>query len=124
MTLDNLTTIGHLEHFLDGSERCTYQPLSDKDERYRWVQSTLVRFSYLTRTKAEKGVIKRFTGKISGYSRQQVTRLIPQYTKTGQCVRGRPTGGKFTRCYLDADIIRLAELDRLHEAPCGAQEAV
>lgn len=120
MTLDNLTTIKHLERFLDGSEPCTYQPLIDKDECYPWIQGTLVRFHYLTRTKQEKGLIRRFIVKISGYSRQQVTRLITQYTKPGRCIRGRPTGGEFARRYADADIRRLAELAKLHEAPCGA----
>ena len=120
MTLDQLTTIEQLQRFLDGSESCTYQPLSDKDERYRWVQSTLVRFHYMTRKKREKGIVIRFLRKISGFSRQQLTRLISQYIKTGRCIRGRPAGGEFARRYLNEDVLRLAELDRLHDAPCGA----
>lgn len=120
MTLDQLTTIEQLQRFLNGSESCTYQPLSDKDERYRWVQSTLVRFRYLTRKKREKGIIIRFLRKISVFSRPQLTRLISQYIKTGRCVRGRPTGGTFARRYSNVDILRLAELDQLHDAPCGA----
>lgn len=120
MTLDQLTTIEQLERFLDGSTPCTYQPLEDKDDRYRWVQRTLVRFRYLTCKKQEKGVLRRFISKMSGYSIQQVTRLITQYKHTGQCIRGRPSGGQFARRYTNADILRLAELDQLHGAPCGA----
>ena len=120
MTLDQLTTIDQVDKFLEGSAPCTYHPLSDKDERYKWIQSTLVRFRYTTLRKCDKGVIRRFIIKISAYSSQQVTRLISQYVKTGQCVRGKASGGQFARRYTNSDSIRLAELDRLHDAPCGA----
>lgn len=120
MTLDNLITIEQWERFLDGSTLCTYRPLDNKDERYHWIQSTLVRFRYLTRKKREKGIIRRFISKISGYSLQQVTRLITQYKKTGKCICGRSSGGQFACRYSDTDIRRLAQLDQLHDAPCGA----
>ena len=120
MTLNDFTTIDQLERFLDSSEICQYQADASKDERYQWVQKTLVQFRYTTLTKHEKGVLIRYLRKISGYSRQQVTRLINQYVKTGKCERRQCTSKGFTRRYTEADIRLLADLDTLHETPCGA----
>ncbi len=120
MTLDDLTTIDQLEQFLDGSKICHYQPEASKDERYQWIQKTLVQFRYTTLSKREKGVVIRYVMKISGYSRQQVTRLIRQYVKTGKCVRRQCTSRGFSRRYTEADTRLLADLDALHETPCGA----
>ena len=56
---------------------------SDKDACYRWIQGELVKFRYLRLSRQGKGVVIRYLMKISGYSRQQLTRLIAQYRKTG-----------------------------------------
>lgn len=120
MTLKDFTTIAHLERFLDSSSVCNYQPDGGKEERYQWVQKTLVQFRYATLGKREKGVVIRYLMKISGYSRQQITRLISQYIKTGQCKRRQCTSNGFSRRYTQADIQLLADLDALHETPCGA----
>ena len=120
MTLNELTTIEQLEHFLDGSQICSYEVLSTKDERYAWTQKTLVQFRYTTLSKREKGVVVQYLGKISGYSRAQLKRLIQQYVKTGKCVRRQQTCRGFSRRYTDTDIRLLSELDELHESPCGA----
>ena len=57
--------------------------------------------------------------KISGYSRQQVTRLIGQYRKTGRLQRRQRTITGFRRKYLAQDIRLLAAMDERHETPCG-----
>ena len=57
--------------------------------------------------------------KISGYSRQQVTRLIGQYRKTGRLQRRQRTVTGFRRKYLAQDIRLLAAMDERHETPCG-----
>ena len=57
MTLTNLATINHLERFLDGSEACHYELPGNKDERYRWIQKTLVQFRYTTLGKRDKGAV-------------------------------------------------------------------
>lgn len=120
MTLKDYTTIEQLECFLNSSEICQYHPDGSKDERYQWIQTTLVRFRYITLGKREKGIVIRYLIKISGYSRQQVTRLITQYVKTGQCKRRQSTAKGFSRRYTEGDIRLLADIDVLHETPCGA----
>jgi hypothetical protein len=120
MTLNDLTTIEHLKGFLEGTQTCVYTVLSDKDEQYRWIQKTLVQMRYLTLKKRERGVVIRFLMKVSGYSRQQVTRLIKQYTEHGRIVRRQRTARGFSRRYTTTDILLLGMLDELHESPSGS----
>ena len=55
------------------------------------------------------------------YSRQQITRLIQRYAKTGK-VSWKPcrsNGVSFKKKYTTADITLLAKMDERHDAPCG-----
>lgn len=120
MTLNQLTTVDQLQDFLDGTQICAYKVLSSKDEQYQWIQRTLVQFRYIGLKKADKGIVIRCLIKISGYSRQQLTRLIKQYQKTGEIVRTQQTNRGFSIRYTDTDIRLLADLDEWHQSPCGA----
>jgi hypothetical protein len=57
--------------------------------------------------------------KISGYSRQQLTRLIAQYRKTGRLQRRQRTVAGFKPRYTELDIRLLAAMDERHGTPCG-----
>ena len=68
--------------------------------------------------KSDKGIIIHFLSKITGYSRQQVTRLIAQYKKTG-CIKWEPCRNQgFFRKYTEKDIRLLAKADEHHDTPC------
>jgi len=84
MKLEDLTTIDQLVDFLSGTQAVAFSVISDKDACYRWIQGELVKFRYLKLSRQGKGVVIRYLMKISGYSRQQLTRLIAQYRKTGR----------------------------------------
>jgi hypothetical protein len=58
--------------------------------------------------------------RVSGYSRQTVTRLVSQYGAQGTLRRRQRTVAGFVRYYSDAEARRLAELDELQGTPCGA----
>lgn len=79
MNINDLNTIDQLEQFLTGSQSVAFLVASSKDECYRGIQRTLVKFRYPTLNKRSKGVVVRFLIKITGYSRQQITRLVKQY---------------------------------------------
>ena len=79
MKLDDLRSIDQLRDFLEGTQEVAFAVLTGKDERYRWMQQTLIKFHYRRLSKADKGIVFRYLMKISGYSRQQVSRLIGQY---------------------------------------------
>ena len=120
MNLDQLTRIEDIERFLDGSQAVIYAVGTSKDERYKWVQTTLVRLRYYGLTRREKGVVLKFIAKITGYSRQQVTRLVAQYKATGRVRRKVPAvNNGFQKRYSNEDIRLLVELDKLHGTPSG-----
>lgn len=119
MKLEDLTTIDQLTEFLSGTHAVAFLVSSDKDTCYRWIQDELARFRYRTLPRQSKGVLIRYLMKVSGYSRQQITRLIAQYRKTGRLRRRQRTSSGFTRKYTEKDIRLLAEMDRRHDTPCG-----
>lgn len=120
MTLNDLTTLEQIDQFMSGSQACAYQVADTRAARYAWVQGTLIRFGYHSLNRRHKGILIRYLMKISGYSRQQLTRLIAAYVATGQVSPRRSVRHRFARRYNDDDIRLLAHLDQLHEAPCGA----
>jgi transposase InsO family protein len=119
MTLNALTTIAHLEEFLAGTQPVAFSVLSSKDECYQWIQTTLLRFEYRALSKPQKGIVIRYLQKMSGYSRQQLTRLIHQYRQTGCVTRRQRTVQGFARRYTENDIRLLAAMDARHDTPCG-----
>lgn len=120
MKLEDLRTVEQLKDFLSGTQAVAFSVLSDKENRYRWLQGELVKFRYLTLSRADKGVVIRYRMKLSGYSRQQLTRLIAPYRKTGRLQRRQRTVSGFKTKYTKEDIRRLAALDERHDTPCGA----
>ena len=83
MKLDDLWSIDQLRDFLEGAQEVAFAVLTGKDERYRWMQQTLIKFGYRRLSKADQGIVIRYLMKMSGYARQQVTRLIGQYIHSG-----------------------------------------
>jgi len=119
MNVDNLTTTESLEQFLEGNQAIAFRVLGDKSDRYEFVQKILVKFQYLTCPKSDRGIITRFLMKVTGYSRQQLTRLIGQYKKTGY-IKWKPCRTQGFACrYTAKDIRLLAKTDEQHETPCG-----
>lgn len=119
MKLEDLKTIDELTEFLTGTQIVAFSVISNKDENYQWIEGVLVKFEYRGLSKADKGVVIRYLKKISGYSRQQITRLIGQYLKTGRLKRRQRTTKGFIRKYTTKDISLLAAMDERHDTPCG-----
>ena len=119
MNEKDLVTIKQVTQFLEGTQPIAFIVLSDKEDRYQWIQRTLIRFDYGKLKRQDKGIIRQYLIKISGYSRQQVTRLIKQYQKGSRLVRRQRTVNGFRRRYTNADIQLIAYLDELHDQPNG-----
>ena len=119
MNLDNLTSIDQLADFLSGTQTVAFSVLSSPTARYEWVHKTLVRFRYLTLSRRHQGIVIGVLIKVSGYSRQQITRLIAQYRTTGTLKRRQRTVAGFTQKYTPVDIGLLAAMDERHDTPCG-----
>ena len=119
MKLEDLKTIEQLIDFLSGTHAVAFSVISDKDACYHWIQRELVKFHYLSCPRSAKGVIIQYLMKVSGYSRQQLTRLIAQYRKTGRLRRCQRTVAGFKKKYTEKDIRLLAAMDERHNTPCG-----
>ena len=88
-------------------------------ERYAWIQAALIRLSYPSLSKADKGVARRYLQKMTGYSRQQLTRLIQQYRKTGHLKRRASARHRFPLRDPEQDVLLLAETDTVHHTLSG-----
>ncbi len=119
MKLDELKTITQWADFLSGNQAVAFVVVTDKDERYQFIEKMLKRFHYQQLSRKDKGVLIQFLSKLSGYSRQQLTRLIQQYLKLGGLKRRQVTARGFQTKYTTGDIRLLAELDKRHDAPNG-----
>lgn len=75
MNIKHLKTMQQVADFLHGSG--AFEPTSaTQPERYQWIDKTLSHFRYDSRSRADKGLLRVYLCRISGYSRQQITRLI------------------------------------------------
>lgn len=119
MQIDNLQSISEMEDFLSGSQAIVFVVAANKDERYRFIESLLKRFRYTRLKRAQKGTVIQFIMKITGYSRQQVTRHIERFKKEGSLKRHQKTTNGFENIYTAEDVRLLAELDRRHDTPNG-----
>ena len=119
MKVEDLTSIDQLTDFLSGTQAVVFSVISDKDACYRWIQAELLKFRYLRQSRHGKGGVLRYLMKISGYSRQQLTRLIAQYRQTGRLRRRQRTVSGFRKKYTRQDIRLLAAMDERHDTPCG-----
>jgi hypothetical protein len=118
MNDSHIETLEQVRQFLGGVAIMEIT-IPSNTEGYQWIQGTLVRFRYLTLSKADRGLIRRYLRQISGYSRAQITRLIKQYRKTGKIQRRQRTVKGFTSKYTRQDIRLLAQLDELHGTLSG-----
>lgn len=120
MNARDLRTVEQLREFLEGVRAVAFEVPGGKAERYEWMRQVLARFLYPTLGRRDKGTVVRYLMKVTGYSREQVFRLIRQYGKTGRLdLRPRSQGQKFTRRYTVSDIRLLAAMDERHNTPNG-----
>ncbi len=113
-----IETIEQVREYLAGSGAMK-MAISSKVDRYAWVQSTLVRFGYLTLKKAERGWLLKYLQQVSGYSRAQITRMVGQYRERGKIERRYCTTNGFSRKYTLQDVSLLIILDQLHGTLSG-----
>ena len=114
MNDDKLKTIEQIQRFITAAEVIDFQPLS-QEEGWTWIESILKRFTYRLLGKEAKGIVIAYLRKITGYSRQQLTRLISRYVRGIRLPLPRTKRHVFKLTYTRADTILLAQLDESHE---------
>jgi transposase InsO family protein len=124
MNETKLTTLEQLRRFLAGTTEVAFKPTPD-DERYAHIADVLRRFRYAGLIRPDKGVVLRYLEKTTGYSRQQLTRLVARFHDTRQLKkRYRPPKAGFTRTYTETDVALLAKTDTLHGTLSGPATCV
>ncbi len=114
-----LQTLDQIKAFLDGTSEVALRV--PKQERNQFVERVLKRFGYAPHRRIDKGVLLRYIERMTGLSRQQVTRLVRQYRKDGKLSK-QPCAPKrgFTYRYTPADVALLVETDVLHSTLSGS----
>lgn len=108
-----IVTIAQISSFLKTSALVTFKGVSRKD-KYRWVENTLNKFVYFKLKKVDKGIIKNYLIRMTGFSPAQMGRLIKQKRKTGKVLASSTRHNSFPTKYTPADIARLVKTDNAH----------
>ena len=124
MKTDNIKTIEDISAFINvhnNTLRNVGIHFANKKAAYNWILEQLVKFNYITQRKKNKTIIRRYITLCTGYSRQQLDRLVQQYKLTGYIKTHYNTNnmGRFKPKYTTEDIKLLVETDKLHNTPSG-----
>jgi hypothetical protein len=107
-----------LQAFLRSSQALEFAGQS-REQTYEWIERILRQYDYLARPRPEKGLLRQYLQKMTGYSSAQLTRLIAQFRRTRQ-VRLRPyQRHRFPTKFTPADQLLLAEVDDAHSRLSG-----
>jgi hypothetical protein len=120
MNESKLETIEQIGEFLAGTADVAFSIPSDESRLRAFVATVLKRFRYFRLTKAQRGVLFAYMRRLTGYSRQHLSRLIAQYRAT-QSLKplNRTSRTSFARKYGPEDVALLAETDSLHDTLSG-----
>ncbi len=64
-----IQTLDDVRAFLEGTTEIEFS-IVGKDERSRWIRQNLVRFRYLSLSKAERGLVLRYLGSMATHARR------------------------------------------------------
>jgi len=118
MNDEQLHTLAQMQAFLDGTVAVDFAVALE--ERYGFIARTVRRFGYAGLKRAQKAVVLRFLERVSGYSRQQLTRLVKRGCEAGRLIKAyRGSRTSFARTYTSADVLLLAHTDNLHGTLSG-----
>ena len=74
MNDEQLKTLADLQGFLEGTVTMDFAVAAE--ERYGFIARTVKRFGYGRLKRSDKAIVLRFLERVSGYSRQQIGRLV------------------------------------------------
>jgi transposase InsO family protein len=113
-----LHTLAQLQAFLDGTVAVDFSVAAE--ERYDFISRTVRRFGYAGLNRVGKSVVFQFLQRVSGYSRQQLTRLVKRGGERGPLTkRYHGSRTRFACIYTHADVLLLAHTDTLHNTLSG-----
>jgi len=105
------------------AEGMTFEVVSHP-EAYAWIERTAKRYDYGNRSKKERGVIRHYLIRMTGYSSGQMGKLLAILKAKGKLKRKTYQRASFTRYYTPDDILLLAKVDRAHKFLSGPATSV
>ena len=107
------------EAFLQGTVAVGFSP-PPESERYAWISRTLSQFAHHGCDRRQRGLLRRFIARVTGYSRAQLIRLVAQHRDHHllEDRRGTPAVPFATR-YGAAALRCLIEIDRARNTLSG-----
>ena len=120
MNDEQLSTLVQLRAFNDGTVTMDFAVA--REERYAFIARTVKRFGYGRLKRADKAVVLRFLERVSGYSRQQISRLVKRGGERHQLIK-RYQGSRtsFASTYTPADVRLLTCAYWRIPTPCTAR---
>lgn len=113
-----LTTVNDLKKVLNASKNVEFRRFT-RNEAYRWIEATLIKFEYMSLGKLDKGIVKQYIAHMSQYSRAQISRLVGLYKHSGRVQESDYGRHCFPKTYDENDLRLLAQTDELHGFPNG-----
>lgn len=107
-----LTEFSALGKFLNGVPDIHFSAASKK-EKYEWVKEVLNRFDFRHLKKGQRGTVREYIQKVTGYSNAQMSRLISKHL-SGKLYFVEYQRHSFPVKYLPADIALLCKTDNVH----------
>jgi transposase InsO family protein len=114
--------IPEIKYLLTATKLLTFKA-TNKLEAYQWIEQLLRATCYWRLTKKERGVVKAYIKKMTGYSHTQTTELIRRFKTTGYVRLKNYRRNSFHRTYTDHDVVVLAETDDAHHRLSGPATA-
>jgi hypothetical protein len=119
MSEQKLVTLTQLRQFLEGTAEVEFRGCGRDEDRCRHIEQVLSRFGYSRLKRADKGLVVRYRVRTTGYSRQQLTRLIKRASAGALKKAYRAPKRGFVRRYTEGDVALLAQTDTLHGTLSG-----
>jgi hypothetical protein len=94
-----LDTIEQIREFLAGTGDVVFSTTENQAARHRFVATVLNRHRYFKRSKGHRGVIFAYSLRLTGYTRQHLTKLIGRYRQAHHCVDTIDAKGKLKKTY-------------------------
>lgn len=106
-------TVPEIKHLLTATQLLSFKA-TNKAEAYQWLEQFLRATRYWRLTKKERGVVRAYARKMTGYSRTQTTELIRRFKETGYVRVTQYRRHSFSRHYTNHDLTVLARVDNAH----------
>ncbi len=110
---DHLISVAQLKEFSKLGNSAKFKSNSSKVETYSWIEKSLGKFRYFSLKKGERGIVKKYIVRMTGYSGDTIDKLIARKKKFGKIFVKERTQNTFQRFYGGKDVELLAEVSNV-----------